>query len=210
YQKTAQSPIQVVDLLRVDDPNDHGTPILVRDLERIHSGNSDVFRATLEHNEGPPEPVVCKVRYDGRFDRLQREARIYHKLYDCQGDVIPVSFGLYEGMAGGRSISCLVLQYCGERMKGTLLEASWTFKSDVMGCLTRVHSLGVQHNDFDERNIVVRAEDGYAFLIDFDHATDHKCLSDLKINFHEIEAPLGLFGCREVHTAGEMMVVWKP
>ncbi|KAH9941917.1 hypothetical protein B0H21DRAFT_543011 [Amylocystis lapponica] len=209
YQKTPQSPIELVDLVRVDDPNDHGTPILVRDLERIHSGNSVVFRATLEHDEGPPEPVVCKLRYDGRFDRLRTEARMYQKLYNCQGDYVPVCFGLYEGMLGERAVSCLVLQYCGVPMGGTLLEASWHFKYEVMECLKHVHSQGVQHNDLDERNIVVHKK-GLPLLIDFDHAMDHQCPSKLKIKFHEVEPPLGHFGCKEVHIAGKMMAIWIP
>jgi len=209
YRSSARLPPQDYVLTRVD-MQDRGKAILaVHDLKPISHNTSIVYRASMTRGSSKSSlDVVCKVRYGGHFDRLREEAEIYHRLTNCQGSTIPRCYGLFEGKLGKKSVSCLVLEYCGERLETLLSEMGWNFKFDVLDCLMDIHNEGVQHNDFAERNVVVR--DGKRpFIVDFELAIAHDCGMCMEIVFHDPEPCLADFGCRELHSAANKMLVWE-
>lgn len=69
---------------------------------------------------GQDIPVVIKQsRVEGDVlafvDQLREEAAIYCRdLEICQGDVVPLFYGLYEGKIGGRPTTCMLLEDCGD------------------------------------------------------------------------------------------------
>ena len=69
---------------------------------------------------GQDMPVVAKQsRVEGDVlefvDQLKEEAATYcHDLEICQGDVVPLFYGLYEGKVEGRPTMCMLLEDCGD------------------------------------------------------------------------------------------------
>lgn len=70
-----------------------------------------------------------------------------------------------------------------------------------------VHESGVQHNDVEPRNIVVK--DGSPVLVDFQHATVHDC--GCKTVIHEgARMPEEYdFGCYEIYMYARRACIWR-
>jgi serine/threonine protein kinase len=47
-------------------------------------------------------------------------------------------------------------------------------RTSFAGCIEAVHAAGVLHNDLQPQNVVI-SDSGSIHLIDFSHATTHKC-----------------------------------
>ena len=69
---------------------------------------------------GQDIPVVVKQsRVDDDVlefvDQLREEAATYCRdLEICQGEVVPLFYGLYEGKVNGRPTACVLLEDCGD------------------------------------------------------------------------------------------------
>lgn len=112
---------QFYDFIRKDDDHD-GRPLefVAEVSDRLHKGNSQVFRATLtSSNDKTPLDVVCKIVYGGRaIRRLRTEAGYYcHQLKQVQGTYVPRFRGLFEGETDEGLTACLVLDYCGKPLR---------------------------------------------------------------------------------------------
>lgn len=75
-----------------------------------------------------------------------------------------------------------------------------------------IHERGVQHNDFQARNMVVdnRKNPRRLVVIDFEHATHHDCQRKFDIALYDHPPSLEEFGCDELYKVTEFSEVWTP
>ncbi|TDL16552.1 hypothetical protein BD410DRAFT_755325 [Rickenella mellea] len=185
-------------------------PVYFMDGEEIHRGNGiRVSRGKL-HREGDTLDVAVKFDfYKTRHADLVEEASLYEKQAKAaQGTALPVFYGIYHGTVDSRSITCLILEYCGSPMENSLDEASEEFSFKVAKRLMTLHSAGLQHNDISESNIVVNNDEPR--LIDLGHATLHTCKRTLDIEPNELRPTMLKFGCRELHNFASQQGIWEP
>lgn len=84
----------------------------------------------------------------------------------------------------------------------------WTNRLDILDHLLEIHELGIQHNDFEERNVVLK--DGRPFIIDFENATPHECKRAMNIVEGAVAPSAYYFGCREIYRYCCDNGVWRP
>ncbi|TFK77982.1 hypothetical protein K466DRAFT_668560 [Polyporus arcularius HHB13444] len=186
-------------------------------------GNTQVFRAALRpvHKDGtsPNERrVVCKVAYGGRrVDALKAEARIYtEKLRHLQGMVVPTIYGCYVGKTNEGHTGILVLQDVGDSLKASLRYYDLALRKQVVLALHLIHKAGVVHNDFKERNLVVRMNKDLGvptvMVVDFGNASDHVCpIQGDMIRFYIPKPDRLVFKCQELYVVcAERAEVWRP
>ncbi|KAH9940236.1 hypothetical protein B0H21DRAFT_893702 [Amylocystis lapponica] len=200
--------------------------LTLRDLAWCHRGKTFyVLRGTIgATNNRTEEKVVVKVivPLDGRKDkavrRLYDEYDVYQALAELQGDCIPRCYGLYEGIAGGEFVSCLLLQDCGRKISELNVDAPglwmtrWVFRERVMRSLERIHhykvDYGFFHGDFDTDAVVVD-ETGRPFIVDFDEASEHDGCDEKSIAFHTMPLPTEDIECQELYDAAVLMQAWR-
>lgn len=75
-----------------------------------------------------------------------------------------------------------------------------------------IHERGVQHNDFQARNMVVDdlKHPQRLVIIDFEYATHHDCQRKLDIALYNYPPNLEKFGCDELYKVAEFSEVWTP
>ncbi|KAF8150235.1 hypothetical protein B0H34DRAFT_802324 [Crassisporium funariophilum] len=123
--------------------------------------HSTVYAATLVHDK---TRVVLKLSLDLQsFKDLKREVNHYNG-----GNIVPKFYGMYEGSCTAhsrRKIACLVLEYCGTRVTGEFRDLPLDEQLKILNVLSALHSHGMHHTDFAERNVVQK--NGKYYLIDF-------------------------------------------
>lgn len=77
-----------------------------------------------------------------------------------------------------------------------------------MDCLIAIHNAGVQHNDIEPRNIVVK--DGVPRIIDFEDASDHDCRCTTVIYEGAFRPNEYDFGCSELYHYTRKACIWRP
>lgn len=94
--------------------------VLNDDFHLIHrSKNVGVFAGTLRNPPlGCQSRVVCKIAYGNALKKVAKEAKIYTKLRDLQRRKVPRSYGLFGCRGESGLLACLMLEYCGEPLKG--------------------------------------------------------------------------------------------
>ncbi|KAF9527168.1 hypothetical protein CPB83DRAFT_856484 [Crepidotus variabilis] len=106
---------------------------------------------------------------------LLHETEIYAgPLANLQGRCVPRCFGMYAGLRGedGRIIGCLVVEWFGDVIRRSFGKLSADLRWRIFQNLAEIHTQGLIHNDFAERNVLV-AKDGDVRIIDFDMAQSH-------------------------------------
>lgn len=108
--------VAVPDALPPRYPN---TIFHISEVTCLHeSQRTFVFRATIPPNGSLSEPLDVVLKLDTftpRADEFLEEAKRYEiEGQEIQGTSIPEFYGLFRTTWGKRTISCLVLQYCGE------------------------------------------------------------------------------------------------
>ncbi|KAF8215467.1 hypothetical protein K438DRAFT_1955439 [Mycena galopus ATCC 62051] len=104
--------------------------------------------------------------------RLRREFKAYAAMRDLQGAVIPKLVGFYR-RKDDKSVVLLVT-YAGTPLQnfGDLPDLD---RRTLFRRLLRLHESGVQHNDFEPRNVTMFGSSN-PVIIDFDNASlDHQC-----------------------------------
>jgi len=97
----------------------HRTLTLIQITPIVQTLSNDLYRGTLAV-PGKDIPIVVKQsRIEGDVlefvSQLQGEAMVYCRdLQSCQGEVVPLFYGLYEGNIGGRPLTCILLEDCGD------------------------------------------------------------------------------------------------
>lgn len=114
-----------------------------------------VLAFTLDR-EAKDDPSPTDLRLE-----LEQEARIYRKLGDLQGIMIPKL--LWYGEIVEALIDALVTEFAGTQLP---TNCPLEFKSAAMDVLDAVHARGVLHGDIARRNLVV-GNDGRPRLLDF-------------------------------------------
>ncbi|OBZ74459.1 hypothetical protein A0H81_05251 [Grifola frondosa] len=187
------------------------THFTVINLRFLHSGNSKVYRGDLCCDGQEPRDVVFKIVYGEKsINRMQCEAGLYQKeLRDLQGEVVPRFYGLFEGETGDGQTGCLVLGYIGKTLEYYLYAMNNKFRCAVINAILAIHCTGVEHCDFDERNIVVD-ENNKPFIIDFDSSKRHHCGLAMRIKFGAKKPERHEIGCDELYDAAQMAEVWTP
>lgn len=96
--------------------------------ERLHKGNSTVYRANVTVPGEGTFDIVCKLVYGKRaINRLRDEANYYaHELKKLQGRYVPNFRGFYEGEGEDGPTACLVTDYCGKPLRTDF----WAMKTD--------------------------------------------------------------------------------
>ncbi|KAL6301407.1 kinase-like domain-containing protein [Sparassis latifolia] len=184
--------------------------LVISNTRHIHSGNSQVYLATLSCEGFPTYDVVCKVTFGKRaIARLRQEGQIYYQLRMLQGLVIPACYGLFEGELEDGPSACLVTEYCGVPMEKYLNYMDLKFRYRVIKGLIAIHGRCVRHGDFRESNIMVD-KDQRPWIIDFDRATKHDCHCTKVIPLNVPTPYRDEFGCDEIWFACDSANVWIP
>lgn len=81
-----------------------------------------------------------------------------------------------------------------------------------MEALMGIHELGIQHNDFTARNIVVDnlKSPQRLVIIDFETATDHNCQRGCEIGMYQYPPGRGEFNCEELYNTAKLTNIWTP
>lgn len=74
--------------------------------------------------------------------------------------------------------------------------------------MVAIHECGVQHNDIEPRNIVVK--DGIPLIIDLEHASAHDCRCKTIIYEGAYCPDEYDFGCSEIYQYARKACVWRP
>ncbi|KAH9940230.1 hypothetical protein B0H21DRAFT_678345, partial [Amylocystis lapponica] len=141
---------------------------------------------------------------------IRREADLYMKLTQLQGDVVHRFYGLYEGNTPFGLTHCLVVEYCGEPLMDPLSTYDWDFRRQVLGALQKIHENGVELNTFGIGHIAINTDTDRMFIIDFANASEHACKRSQQIDFHAIEPRKFDFGCDELFDAAQLADAWSP
>ncbi|KAH9829396.1 uncharacterized protein C8Q71DRAFT_790960 [Rhodofomes roseus] len=125
--------------------------------------------------------VVCKMAMatiQGE-ENLQHEAEIYEAPYTepLRGNIMPNYFGLFRGVVDEQTVTCMVLEFCGEAVSGSLHEQKESFRKAVIEAYLELHSERIQlvkggREDYKTRDII-RRSDGTPCLVDFSEACRH-------------------------------------
>jgi hypothetical protein len=97
----------------------HRTLTLTQITPIVQTLSNDHYRGTLAV-PGKDIPIVVKQsRMEGDVlefvSQLKGEAMVYCRdLRSCQGEVVPLFYGLYESNIGGRPLACILLEDCGD------------------------------------------------------------------------------------------------
>ena len=200
--------------------------------------SAPTYRGILSASGQKPRRVVCKLRmstdppvFTKYNRRLRHEADIYEtKLQDMQGSFIPKFYGLFTGSVASKTAICILLEDCGVcvGMSFGAIPFLWRYVSchlAIQGLffitspsqrsveiLLAIHERGVQHNDVYARNVVVddRANPTRMVLVDFDHATEHRCERPLEIELYYHPPPQCEFKCQESYAICDDLCIWTP
>ncbi|KAF8075349.1 hypothetical protein FPV67DRAFT_1728604 [Lyophyllum atratum] len=200
-------------------PDDPGFPSLKSSLSQAslhatagvllhHNDDSTVYAASLEHHQSP---VVLKLALGLQaLEDLTQEANHYAKLTAVQGTIIPRFYGFYEGRCASHSrrrVGCLVLEYCGEPVVGKFKDLPLNERVKILNVLARLHTHGMDHGDFAERNVVT--QNGEYRLIDFTYLDKkHECFFDGDWMAGAHIKDVGSMGCGMLKRAAYYMEIW--
>ncbi|KAJ3547333.1 hypothetical protein NM688_g5413 [Phlebia brevispora] len=179
----------------------------------LHMGHSEVYRGDLKkEGDEVAEEIVCKlVEGDGVLS-LRSEAILYEStLKPLQGRDVPRFIGFYCGVSqlSERPIACLLLEYCGNCLRGDFLDHPMEPKIKAMKILLRLHKLGVYHDDWSPHNVVVD-DAGNVRVLDFSEASMHTCGFKSRMKLYEL-APSGVGApCPEIYEAALSMEIYTP
>ncbi|EPQ50079.1 hypothetical protein GLOTRDRAFT_141631 [Gloeophyllum trabeum ATCC 11539] len=154
-----------------------------------HNSRTTVYRG---QTQGIRALLVLKFAHSVQaLEDLRREASLYQKqLFRLQGTVIPICYGFFEAVHDTFPLGCLILEDCGDPpdIIFPFLPMVTRFVCRIVFChsithnqrvritilryLQEIHRCGVVHQDFRERNVVLR--DGKPRIIDFDRVSPHK------------------------------------
>ncbi|TDL16553.1 hypothetical protein BD410DRAFT_901952 [Rickenella mellea] len=168
-----------------------------------------VYRGKLHHGEDTVTDAAVKFDlYNSCREDLVRESALYEEhAKTLQGTVVPTFYGIYHGIVDERPITCLVLEDCGDPIETWLHDASVEFSFKVAQHLMKLHSVGLQHNNISETNIVVK--NGEPRLIDFSNATPHICGRKMEIVCGAPRPKVNAFACKELHNFASRQGIWE-
>ena len=207
----------------------------------LHTGETGcrVFRGALSIDGCRHSEVVCKMGQGPRLvERIRKEAELYRsELKPLQGRYVPTFVGLFEGNMEGGETACLVLTYEGEPMQLSLYTSGIDFRcvltslsprprahtravpptlraprrKKLIAAMLALHKAGVQHGDFHERSIVLRASDNAPVLVGFGSAdAHHACRLGCELTFYEPQPHSDAVRCTELYWASVVAAVWLP
>ncbi|KAK7013592.1 hypothetical protein R3P38DRAFT_3207003 [Favolaschia claudopus] len=167
------------------------SPDLVSVRSDVHSSNNEV---TITYGRlvflfFASTTLIAKTAHGPSANqRLLREYDVYHALRLWQGVAIPKLVGVFVTGDGRNTV--LLLSYTGKALKA-FSELNLSEKLELYYRLFRLHKSGVQHNDFEPRNVTMSSSG--PFLIDFDHASlDHNCSGTSCLELLRAAEALGL------------------
>ncbi|EKM59914.1 uncharacterized protein PHACADRAFT_181850 [Phanerochaete carnosa HHB-10118-sp] len=183
--------------------------------KRIHYGNSYVYQGELQRGPDKPIDVVCKMTFNEDSDRLEDEAGFYStQLKPLQDSAVPKFYGLFTGTyinssGRNRAVRCILLEPWGSPLQD--IEACpMKLRIAIVEAVLRIHAAGVQHNDLCESNILISADGREARLVDFDHATKHRCMRRMRITLYSYPPLEADVQCEEVYEIASIMDIWPP
>lgn len=94
----------------------------VDEVQLIASGRSSVYRANLRLGHGEPLATVLKIDPTGNreADFLREAVEYQTRAKELQDSIVPLFYGCFQAQVGPITVTCLAIQYCGERMTETL------------------------------------------------------------------------------------------
>ncbi|KZT18901.1 hypothetical protein NEOLEDRAFT_1079084 [Neolentinus lepideus HHB14362 ss-1] len=160
-----------------------------------------------------PKPLALKFAYGKDLMRdLRKEAKIYdERLEPVQGSAVPNFFGLYKTKIPVkdrfvRIVGCLLLEYCGESV-GLFEYLEVPTRALLLKKLRDIHLCGIMHGDFAERNVVMQGDD--IRIIDFHHASRHKCGVKMEVAESRRIPKTSDFGCVDLWIHCYDMYIWR-
>ncbi|KAH9829388.1 uncharacterized protein C8Q71DRAFT_911922 [Rhodofomes roseus] len=142
--------------------------------------------------------VICKMAVStiGGVKILQHEAKIYEapNTQPLHGNIMPKYFGLFQGTVEGQTVTCMVLEFCGEVLSRRLREQKESFRKAAIRAFQELHSERIHlvkgdREDYKYQDII-RRPDGTPCLVDFSRARPHigKC-HDAEFEFEDYKTP---------------------
>ncbi|KAJ7623789.1 hypothetical protein FB45DRAFT_752648 [Roridomyces roridus] len=164
-----------------------------------------IFRARVKRPNDVPLDAVLKIDLSGwRREELIHEANVYQGVgRELCGDVIPAFYGCFQTEINSMTVTCLVLEDCGEPMKKPVDKMDGHFQQTV----NRLHKKGLEHGSLYPRNILV--SEGHPVLIDFETAQPHECGLRMKLIPGSMAPSQYEFGCVELHDLICSMGLWR-
>ncbi|KIY44843.1 hypothetical protein FISHEDRAFT_77065 [Fistulina hepatica ATCC 64428] len=179
---------------------------------------SKVYRArNVDINSPFPRDLVLKTDFQAPSSRkaiLLAEARHYMRCRAAglEGLVVPNFYGVYTADMGlcGSSVTCLVLEYCGEALAQRFSSLPASFRARLIDKAFYFHEkVGMTHGDLCESNVVVDKK-GEPFLIDLERCATHDCQCTMNVHEGDIMPPAEEFKCPEVYRLVKSMGMWRP
>ncbi|KAJ8462733.1 hypothetical protein ONZ45_g17826 [Pleurotus djamor] len=182
--------------------------------ELIYAGkDTTVFRAVVRTNKHDEfAHAVLKMDVEARLPRneeYRREFENYNAVFDIQGTVVPICYGLYEAVVYGKLVSVLVLDDCGEPVRYDTKKVRLDVRKSIFSLVTCLHGFGYEHNDLTPGNILT-TEEGHIFLTDLEDIRPHKCGVPPVLTVGDFTPSLQEFGCIELHKIARHLKLWEP
>ncbi|TFY61268.1 hypothetical protein EVJ58_g4615 [Rhodofomes roseus] len=122
--------------------------------------------------------VICKMAVStiGGVKILQHEAKIYEapNTQPLHGNIMPKYFGLFQGTVEGQTVTCMVLEFCGEALTERLRDQKESFRKAAIRAFQELHS----------------EPDGTPCLVDFSRARPHiGTCHDAEFEFEDYKTP---------------------
>jgi hypothetical protein len=135
---------QVIQFIR-NNKYSPGSAAVIRNLQQLptlsltclvfiqQTACNDIYRGILTVSGKDIAIVIKQSLFEGDVfgfvNQLKGEAGSYcHELEHCQGDVIPLFYGFYEGYIHGRPVACILLEDCGDPCNDNLREIDMSVK----------------------------------------------------------------------------------
>ncbi|KAJ7782506.1 hypothetical protein DFH07DRAFT_728103, partial [Mycena maculata] len=157
-----------------------------------------------------PLDAVLKMDLNGKRkkDFLKEAIEYQTRAKDLQGLIFPVFYGCFQARIGLTTITCLVVEYCGEPMEQFLDEIDNPFLGELLLAVAWMHEHGLRHGDLCERNILVHNR--HPRIIGLESAESHDCGLLVKAAHGAIIPISQEFGCDEIHDLVRRMGFWRP
>ncbi|KII85392.1 hypothetical protein PLICRDRAFT_700925 [Plicaturopsis crispa FD-325 SS-3] len=195
-------------LTNAGNPPNKKTGVAIVSSTISSNDHSAVYRASI----GSRVYVLKLSAHNQRWLRvslpdLETEAKNYQtKLYDLQGTIVPVFYGLFKGDNKiDHKIGCIVLEDCGDSVDRNFYELERSDRTKILKLLGTLHIYGWEAPDFAERNVVSR--NGQYRLIDFHDLTPHECdyTGDL---YEHMPYSVAELGCQVINCHASDMDFW--
>ncbi|THH23264.1 hypothetical protein EUX98_g7919 [Antrodiella citrinella] len=179
----------------------------------LYAGRKSTVYAGVCNYGGKPLEIALKF---AKIEQNRPEVEAYNKLFVLQGKTIPKLYGmLCSDEVGDNVINCLILERFGKPLDLPFCFLPREDLAQILDHVKAIHALGVRHDDFAERNVLVDSDGQYRItdLTLLPHK-DEKCgwtyvfKDHVDPKYEDINTEAESSHCEEINSLASSMGFW--